>query len=1278
MTAADQSPKRIVRGWWLLPTATFVGLLLSLLPGTGVEPRGDALLVGAILIGVLANYPIPGQDDEASFAHAISLTLGLALGPGMMAMALAIGLTAGELVRAWIRSSPARRPGGLRERLRASSLAWSLHTISPLVALAAYQAAGGTYTAQTLAPPPLVPVIAGGAAFSISFVVLTWLNHRLLCTSRPTRAEVTILVLIAVLPVPFAAVAATAYAQMGLVALLVLGSAPAVVAPILRGQVLTESSLQRRLDEIATLSQVSQAVRAGLDLGGVLSTIYRQVAHLLHIDNFYIALYDPETDEISYPLAVKGGVRQDWPSRPRGDRLTDRVIQSGDALLLRENVDGALRSMRMPDTANAPSAWVGVPLRDSDRVIGCLAVFHTQEGQSLTQRDQELLETFAGQVAISIANAILYNQTRDRAEMLASLNEITAWMTSTLDPDRTLELVGLSILRVGGGQKSAIYLVDPQGENLVLARSISLSDHFIRESASIPLTNRERTECFHTAAPDIVADIEAAGFSDEHVMRLRAEGVKAYADFPLTTPDGVIGQLSVYFSEPQRFRAEQVELLRTLASQAALAVVNARLHAETDQALRRRVEQLAVLEAVGREMAATLEGERLFSTILEHAQQSTSAECCYLGLVSDDALRIVAQREDGDSHAEQGGRRADPGSESAMLRSAQTARTCSVTDVQAESIRLIGPNSRSGLCVPIMRQTHCMGVICVESLDTDAFSIEDERFLTQLANQAAVALANAGLVEQLEARLREQSLLYQASAQIAATLESEGVAQAATDSLLVALSASACAFSRWDPAGGRLRLQIALRDGLPIQDQLPNEILPQDVPALLDSIQRGTPVQWNTTNAPGEPEREYLLHARKARSLLAVPLIVGEELLGLIEALDQSDRVFDDAEVRSAQTIGAQAAIALQNTDLFQRISESYDRLMAVLNSTQEGMLMVDTAGRVVLANPRLETLTGVTPASLRGASIADPALDLAGRLGFTAGQVDSLVQALPSGHVPTTGIVRYELERPSPRFLQRTDTPVRDARGSLAGLLIVVRDVTEDRKLEESRRQLTEMIVHDLRSPLTAILSSLRVLEGATPQEARSPIAGQALTVSNRSIQRMLVLVNSLLDIAKLETGELRLSLKPVSVERLCAELLPPFVQEANEQGVFLSSEFAPAIPDVHADAEILERVLINLLDNALKFTPDGGSISLRAVESAGELHMSVSDTGPGVPPEFRDRIFVRFGQIPGISGRRHGTGLGLAFAKLAIEAHHGRIWVEDNPGGGSVFRFTLPLRRS
>jgi signal transduction histidine kinase len=183
---------------------------------------------------------------------------------------------------------------------------------------------------------------------------------------------------------------------------------------------------------------------------------------------------------------------------------------------------------------------------------------------------------------------------------------------------------------------------------------------------------------------------------------------------------------------------------------------------------------------------------------------------------------------------------------------------------------------------------------------------------------------------------------------------------------------------------------------------------------------------------------------------------------------------------------------------------------------------------------------------------------------------------------------------------------------------------------------------------------------------------------VAIRSTKKMIGLVNTLLDIARLEAGELALKLEAIRLNEVAREALEDLMPLANDQGLVLINDISDALPALRADRDKLSRVLMNLVDNALKFSAFGGQVLVQASYRAEDqtILCSVLDSGPGIPDEYRARIFDRFVQVEGRLGRREGTGLGLAFCKLAVEAHGGQIWAENRPEGGSAFHFTLPVQ--
>jgi signal transduction histidine kinase len=264
-------------------------------------------------------------------------------------------------------------------------------------------------------------------------------------------------------------------------------------------------------------------------------------------------------------------------------------------------------------------------------------------------------------------------------------------------------------------------------------------------------------------------------------------------------------------------------------------------------------------------------------------------------------------------------------------------------------------------------------------------------------------------------------------------------------------------------------------------------------------------------------------------------------------------------------------------------------------------------------------------------------------------------------------------------RYIDETGLPVLDQQNQAAGWLLVWRDVTEERKLDNFRQELTGMIVHDLRNPITSVISGLTMLqEFMLSGEMDADVFTEVIEVARHSSESMLNLVESLLDISRFEQDRVALD---------CQELPLDVVIDAASRTVFsllvsaniaLNIDVMPDLPPVWIDAEQIQRVLVNLLDNALRFTPVDGEIRIEAElrSDAHNMLVRVVDTGPGIPPESRGHIFGKFAQLDRGPVRGHkGSGLGLTFCKLAVEAHGGSIWVEEGPEGGAAFCFTLPL---
>jgi len=383
------------------------------------------------------------------------------------------------------------------------------------------------------------------------------------------------------------------------------------------------------------------------------------------------------------------------------------------------------------------------------------------------------------------------------------------------------------------------------------------------------------------------------------------------------------------------------------------------------------------------------------------------------------------------------------------------------------------------------------------------------------------------------------------------------------------------------------------------------------------------------------------------------------------------------------------ARIQANSDALYQRTIE---QLLAVLDAIEEGLILINQEGTIALANPRMMMLD-VSPLGL----ISNSVISLLEKensqihkpLGFTnQWELRALIARLKT---PTQWedypqhtyslMVNGEM-----RHFSRQISPVRDELGRVIGILLAFYDRTQEQELHHAREQLTRMIVHDLRSPLTAVMTSFKIVNELLPADTpRKAKIDDILDTSKRAMHKLLGRVDTLLDIAKLEDGKFGIHPEPIKLDTIISNVqkeLAPMAQEAN---IALITELAPDLPIASIDSDKIERLLLNLVDNALKYSPENSTVRIKAYMNTPQevkingkvtplLRLEVSDEGAGIPKEARATLFESFTQVEGRKAVRRGVGLGLAFCKLVAVAHGGDIWIEDNTPQGSRFIVTLP----
>ncbi len=410
-----------------------------------------------------------------------------------------------------------------------------------------------------------------------------------------------------------------------------------------------------------------------------------------------------------------------------------------------------------------------------------------------------------------------------------------------------------------------------------------------------------------------------------------------------------------------------------------------------------------------------------------------------------------------------------------------------------------------------------------------------------------------------------------------------------------------------------------------------------------------------------------------ATMLEVTPMLARGQAIGALLVGAAPDQA-DGALHRSlAESFAYFAAAAIENARLYNDASDKRRELEAVLAGIGDGVLVVDTAGRLVLINPvaaRLFALEAPAPdAVLRDLLASD---DLAALLEETAaaGEVAMRELAIAAAGTASDG---------QPRTFQALAAPLfraGDGGEQVGGVVVVLRDITAQKELERMKSNFLSVVSHELKTPLHSIKGFVDIiLMGKTGPvtDIQRDFLG---TVQEQTghLQRM---IEDLLEFSRLESGQIRLRPIPLQPAELIGTVVDKLTPLAGQKGLALAAPLPAALPEVEADAMRLEQVLTNLVENAIKFTPTGGQVAVRAWAEPAAVQFAVLDSGIGVPKEERERIFERFYQVDSSARRRYkGTGLGLTICRHIVTQHGGQIWVDEAAGGGSEFRFWLPLQ--
>jgi NtrC-family two-component system sensor histidine kinase KinB len=568
---------------------------------------------------------------------------------------------------------------------------------------------------------------------------------------------------------------------------------------------------------------------------------------------------------------------------------------------------------------------------------------------------------------------------------------------------------------------------------------------------------------------------------------------------------------------------------------------------------------------------------------------------------------------------------------------------------------------KSAVSAPIQARDSLVGVMTLVHSTPGVFTPDHLALVQAIADQAGVAVLNARLYAESQRQARVMTALAESAAAITASLNLEDVLQRILGQISHALQVEVVSLALIDTQTQELVYRASTGESgqtvngvrLKLGQGIAGWVAKEGVGAIVPDV-REDPRFFG-----GVDQKTGFI----TRAIACAPIRSSGQVIGVLQALNPKDGVFDPDALLVLTGIGSLAGTAIRHAELFESLQAAHKRYRELFDDSIDPIMLTDWSGTILEANRQASTITGIDTAQLRGKQISD----------FEVVEIDKVGKMFE--HLSEGQMITYET---SLFVAGGREVPVQvHARSVLIEGVIqlqwMLRDITERKHLDNLRNDLISMIYHDLRSPLANVVSSLDVLEAMASKESDAT-QKSLLEIAIRSTDRIQRLTNSLLDIRQLEAGQpitSRQAVSPVTLANEAVETVRPIVENKKQE---ISIIVPPEVPDVWVDADMIRRVLTNLLENAVKYTPAGSKMNIGASLENGRVLMWVQDTGPGIPPGDRERIFDKFTRLHGKSGPK-GLGLGLAFCRLAIEAHEGRIWVEDASIQGACFKFTLPV---
>ncbi|MFL5955807.1 MAG: GAF domain-containing protein [Gaiellaceae bacterium] len=927
------------------------------------------------------------------------------------------------------------------------------------------------------------------------------------------------------------------------------------------------------------------------------------------------------------------------------ETLPGRVAQSGQPVWLEELTPDEFARSSVAAVEGLRTA-VAFPVLVEGEVTGVLEVLsrarRDEDGdlmQSLAAIGAQLGQFLRRKHVEDERHQLLQRERVARAEAeaayatLRKLERVTEATLAHLSLHDLLTSLLVRIVEVLDADTAAILLVEDDGALHVRA-TVGLEEE-VQHAVAVPMGAGMAGRVAATREPALVPDLSQIELVSPV---LRERGINSVVAIPLVVEDRAIGVVHAGSEAYAHFVEEDARLLELIADRIALAINQASLH-EAERAAQERLQFLAEASAL---LSSSLEVDATLSRIAQLAVPHFADGCAVDLLDLRATIRRVAVAH-GDA------------------RTGEVARQLA-TDFPP-TLREAPLLLASAIVVPLIARGRTLGTLTFVAAEPGRqYGRQDFDFAQELGARAAVAVDNAHLYQAAERRRDRLAFLAEASDLLGSSLDVEATLEG-IGTLLARRFADWVAIHVVREEGPARFAFVATRD--PVKESAARAELkrmpaharpPASVERVLGS---GQPERW--TGAAGELPTESLGREVGVHSRLVVPLIARSRILGTFSLVrSENPEPYDEDDVEFAEDLARRAATALDNAQLF-RAAEERAQAARVLASVGDGVFLVDREGFVRTWNRAAAAATGLAEADVID-RLASEAIagwtTVASRIPIvTSGSLSSRAESLP------LDLGGREL------WLSIHGVAVPD------GIVYAFRDLTEERALETMRTEFVSTVSHELRTPLAAIYGAAMTLrrgDVALDDAQRATL----LDVVSGEADRLARTVNDILWASRLDTDALHVTIEACDPAALARDVVGAQRAHLDAQHELVLT-LADDLPHVAGDPDKVGRVLINLVDNGIKYSPDGGRVDVTVQQLGAHVRFSVTDPGLGVPAAEQRRIFEKFYRLdPNMTRGVGGTGLGLYICRELVRRMDGRIWVDSHGlGRGSTFHVELPV---